>query len=73
METPFLIKAGVVAAMLAILASLGVALVRLIKDRGQTTRTVKALTLRIGISILLFVLLILGVITGLVVPHGVTP
>lgn len=73
METPFLIKAVVVAAMLAILASLGVALVRLIKDRGQTTLTVKALTLRIGISILLFVLLVLGVITGLVVPHGVTP
>ena len=73
METPFLIKAGVVIAMLAILASLGVALVRLIKDRGQTTRTVKALTLRIGISILLFVLLVLGVITGIVVPHGVTP
>ena len=73
METPFLIKAGVVAAMLAILASLGMALVRLIKDRGQTTRTVKALTLRIGISILLFILLLVGVFTGIVVPHGVTP
>ena len=73
METPFLIKAGVVAAMLAILASLGMALVRLIKDRGQTTRTVKALTLRIGISILLFILLLAGVFTGIVVPHGVTP
>ncbi|OHC65514.1 MAG: hypothetical protein A2045_00160 [Rhodocyclales bacterium GWA2_65_20] len=73
METPFLIKAGVVAAMLAILASLGMALVRLIKDRGQTTRTVRALTLRIGISILLFILLLVGVFTGIVVPHGVTP
>ena len=73
METSFLIRLGIVAALLAIVASLGLALVRLVRDRGQTTRTVKALTLRIALSLLLFVLLIVGMVTGLVVPHGVVP
>ena len=73
MEIAFLIKAGAVILLLAVIASLAVALVRLVQDRGRTTRTVKALTLRIGISVLLFVLLVLAVLFGLVEPHGVTP
>lgn len=73
MEIAFLIKAGAVILLLAVIASLAVALVRLVQDRGRTTRTVKALTLRIGISVLLFVLLVLAVLFGLVEPHGVAP
>ncbi|BBP02862.1 membrane protein [Sulfuriferula plumbiphila] len=43
-----------------ILASLFSALYYLIKDKGQSERTVKALTVRIVLSISLFALLMLG-------------
>ncbi len=73
MQTAPWIKAVIVAALLAIVISLGVALWRLISDRGNSERAVKALTFRIGLSIVLFVLLVLGMLTGVVVPHGVVP
>ena len=43
-----------------ILFSLFSALYFLIKDRGRSTRTVKALTIRVVLSIVLFVLLVLS-------------
>ena len=43
-----------------ILLSLGSALYYLITDRGGSSRTVKALTWRVALSITLFVLLMLG-------------
>lgn len=49
-----------------ILASLGSALYYLIKDRGTTERTAKALTIRIALSIVLFLLLMLGFHFGLI-------
>lgn len=49
-----------------ILASLGSALYYLIKDRGTTERTAKALTIRIALSITLFLLLMLGFHFGLI-------
>lgn len=73
MQTASWIKVLVVAALLAIVVSLGVALWRLVSDRGDSERAVKALTLRIGLSIALFILLVLGMLTGVVVPHGVVP
>jgi hypothetical protein len=48
-----------------ILASLGSALYFLIKDKGTSTRTAKALTLRVAFSIALFALLMLGFYFGL--------
>lgn len=45
----------VVLAFIGILASLASALVYLMKDKGTTNRTVNALTVRIGLSIVLFV------------------
>lgn len=47
-----------------ILASLFSALYYLIKDKGQSERTVKALTIRIILSITLFALLMLGFYFG---------
>lgn len=32
----------------------------LVKDKGQSTRAVKALTVRIGLSVILFALMMLG-------------
>lgn len=66
-------KVLVVAIFLAILASLGSALVFLIKDQGRSTRTAKALTLRIGISVCLFALLFILWWLGLITPHGIQP
>ncbi|MDH5534351.1 MAG: twin transmembrane helix small protein [Betaproteobacteria bacterium] len=43
-----------------IVGSLGSALYYLIKDRGASDRTAKALTLRVALSVTLFVLLMLG-------------
>lgn len=45
----------------------------LIKDQGKTTRTVKSLTVRVALSVSLFVLLMIGFATGLIKPHGVVP
>jgi hypothetical protein len=54
----------------AILLSLGSALVYLVKDRGQSNRTVKALTFRVGLSIALFILLMLGHHFGFIQPRS---
>ena len=53
-----------------ILFSLGSALYYLIKDKGQSERTVKALTVRITFSIVLFLILMLGFYFGLISPQG---
>ncbi len=57
---------------LAALGSLASAMVFLVKDKGKTNRTAKALTYRIGLSVLVFVLLILGYFAGLIEPHGIS-
>ena len=68
-----LAKAIVLIIFLGILFSLGSALVYMIKDKGQSDRTVKALTLRVGFSIGLFVLLFVLYALGVIQPHGVRP
>lgn len=52
--------------IIVILASLGSALYYMIRDRGTTARTVKALTIRIALSVALFLLLMLGFYTGMI-------
>ncbi len=56
-----------------ILGSLFSALYYLIRDKGGSTRTVRALSWRIGLSITLFVLLMLSHHFGWITPHGATP
>jgi len=46
--------------IIVILGSLGSALYYMIRDRGTTERTVKALTVRIALSVTLFLLLMLS-------------
>lgn len=53
-------KIVIILFIVAILYSLGSALYYLVKDKGQSDRTVKALTVRVALSITLFVLLLLG-------------
>jgi hypothetical protein len=65
-----LLKLFIVAALLLIIGSLFSALFYLMKDKGQGKRTVKALTLRISLSLGLFLLLMIGYYTGIIgQPH----
>jgi ABC-type proline/glycine betaine transport system permease subunit len=59
----------VVALLLSIVFSLFSGLYFMYRDRGASPRTVKALTLRVGLSIGLFVLLLIAYGLGLV-PHA---
>jgi hypothetical protein len=59
-------KIIVILFVLLILASLGSALFFLITDRGQSKRTVKALAVRVGLSLTLFLLLMAGYYFGLI-------
>ena len=59
-------KIVVILLFVAILASLGSALVFLVTERGQSKRTVKALALRVGLSLTLFLLLMAGYYFGLI-------
>jgi hypothetical protein len=54
------LKVIVVLFIVLILASLGSALYFLVKDKGSSTRTVRALTWRVVFSIALFMLLMLS-------------
>lgn len=64
-------KLIVVLMLIAIIASLGVALAQMIRDKGQTDRTVKALTVRVILSIALFIFLMVAFATGLLTPHSI--
>ena len=64
-----LFKTIVVILLLFILASLGFALVYMLKEPKTSTRMLKSLTWRIGLSLLLFALLIIGAELGWIEPH----
>lgn len=53
-----------------ILGSLASALYYLVKDKGGSDRTVRALTYRVALSITLFILLMLGYYFGLIPARG---
>lgn len=56
--------------LLLILASLGQALFYLVRDRGRSERTVRALTWRIGLSLALFAGLMASYWLGWIQPQG---
>ena len=66
-------KILIIVIFLGIVASMGSALFFLIKDKGQSDRTLRALTVRIVVSIALFALLFVLWGLGLISPHGVQP
>jgi len=57
-------------AFMLILASLGSALFFLMRDKGRSNRTVHALALRVGLSIALFVSLLVAYQLGWIAPTG---
>ena len=58
--------------LLVIVGTLFSGMYFMIKDQSGSKRTVKALSFRIGLSLLLFVLLILAYMAGIIHPHGIT-
>ena len=56
----------VIAALLAIVASLGSALFFVLQDRSGSNRAVKALAVRVGLSVVLFLFLMAGFYFGLI-------
>jgi len=61
----------IVAFLLVILWNLGAGLYYMLVDKGQTKRTVNALTKRIALSVALILLVILAIWMGWITPHGV--
>ena len=63
---------GLVAVLffLAILASLAVALAALLRKGDRSKQLLNALTLRVSLSVLFFVLLLLAWYLGWIQPHG---
>ena len=57
--------------LLLILASLGSALFYLIRDQGRSHRTVQMLALRVGLSIALFIILMVSAKLGFIT-HRIT-
>ena len=65
------VKLLVVLVLLGIVVSLGSALFHLVQDRGGSKKMVRALTVRIALSVGLFLLLFVAWSMGLIQPHGV--
>ena len=67
-----IIKSIVIIAFILIIISLGSALFHLVnkKNEEQSEKTVKSLTFRITLSIILFMFIFIAVATGLFKPHG---
>ena len=68
-----LIKILIVLFLLTILYSLASSFFFLVRDKGKGDRTVKRLTWRIGLSLVMFVLLWVGYQMGLVKPTSDGP
>ena len=65
-----MIRYLILAGLLAIVLSLGSALLHLVRGKGDSKKMARALTIRVGLSILLFVLLLLAWSLGWIQPHG---
>ena len=63
------IKIIVIIIMIIILFSLGSSMFFLLRDSGKTNNVVKALTWRIGLSLTLFIIILLAFSFGWLKPH----
>lgn len=67
------IKLIILLAFIGIVASLASSLYFLMRDSGDSKRTVRALTVRVGLSVGLFAFIMLLSWLGVITPHGVMP
>ncbi len=64
-------KLLIIAFLILILWNLGAGLYYMMVDKGKSDRTVKSLTWRIGLSVALILLVVAGIYSGVIKPHGV--
>ena len=65
------IKILIIVTLFAIVFSLGSALFHMSRGTGDSKKMARALTIRIGLSVALFILLMVAWYNGLITPHGV--
>jgi hypothetical protein len=71
---PAIFRAVVLIALAAIVVSLGTALYHLARGTQQdSAKLVRALTIRIALSLALFALIMIAWYAGVITPHGVVP
>lgn len=63
-------KILVAIAFILILASLGSALFYMMRDKGTTNKTVRSLALRVGLSVALFIFILVAHYMGWIQPTG---
>jgi len=61
----------IIALLILILWNLGAGLYYMLVDKGQSKRTVNALTRRIALSVALILIIILSIKMGWIQPHGI--
>ena len=64
-------KLLIIGVLIVILYNLGAGLYFMMVDKGKSNRTVRSLSWRIGLSVGLILLVILGIYTGVIKPHGI--
>ena len=64
-------KILIIGFLVAIVYNLGAGMYYMFTDKGGSDGMVKALTRRIGLSVFLIALLIIGIFSGIIQPHGV--
>jgi hypothetical protein len=69
-QTMSLIKLLILVCLLGILISLGSGMFHLVNDKSRSKKMVNALTVRVALSVALFILLLLAWSQGLLQPHG---
>jgi hypothetical protein len=67
------IKILVIIVLFAIIGSLGSALFHMSRNKGDSKKMARALTIRVGLSVLLFILLMLAYYNGLIEPNKIGP
>ena len=66
----FAVRLVILIAFVAILVSLGLALGFIARKRSTSSRTVRALTIRVALSVALFIFLLVAWALGWIEPHG---
>ena len=61
----------IIAFLIVIVWNLGAGLYYMLVDKGESKRTVNALTRRIALSVALILLVILAIKMGWITPHGI--
>jgi hypothetical protein len=76
MDSNVLIRIVVIGVLIAIVASMGSALIYLVRgraDKDDSKKMARSLTIRVGLSLGLFVLLMIAWYMGIIQPHDVEP